>query len=160
MIRKLFPLLSAALLLAAACTTARRQPIAGLPPYTAQSKTLHDTIARLDSLFFDAYNTCKLEVMTALIAEDVEFYHDLGGRSTSRNDIVDGVRRNVCGKSSRELLEGSIEVYPIPGYGAVQIGAHRFRNHQEASVSRYARFVHTWKREPDGWKLARVISLH
>ena len=61
----------------------------------------------------------------------------------------------------RELLKGSIEVYPIPNYGAVQMGAHRFYNHQEKTgPSRFSKFVHLWHRENGMWKLARVISLH
>jgi hypothetical protein len=134
----------------------------GVPPYIPESKELYDTIARIDSIFFDAYNTCKLDVFASLISDDIEFYHDRGGLSTSKSDLVESIKKNICGKVTRELLAGSIEVYPIPNYGAVQIGAHRFYNNQEKErgPSRFARFVSTWHRENGQWKLARVISLH
>ncbi len=134
----------------------------GLPAYVAESKGLHDTITRMDSLFFDAYNSCKLDIMESLIADDIEFYHDRGGLTTSKKELLLSLKNNICGKVSRELLKGSIEVYPIPGYGAVQMGAHRFHNNQEPpnTLSHYSKFVHTWHKVGGQWQLARVISLH
>ena len=145
-----------------ACSASRSKIAEGLPSYTPADPLLHDTVARLDSLFFDAYNNCKLDVFASLISEDIEFYHDRGGKSTSKSGLITSIQSNICGKVRRELLPGSIEVYPIPGYGAVQLGAHRFYNNQEADrgPSRFARFVHTWQRENGVWRLARVISLH
>ncbi|HZH65277.1 MAG TPA: nuclear transport factor 2 family protein [Flavisolibacter sp.] len=133
-----------------------------LPKYSPESKDLHDTIARLDSVFFDAYNTCKLHVFEELISDDIEFYHDRGGLSTSKKDLILSLKNNICGKVTRQLLSGSIEVYPIPKYGAVQMGAHRFHNNQEPPDApyRYSKFVHTWRKEGGQWKLTRVISLH
>jgi hypothetical protein len=133
-----------------------------VPAYTPESKPLHDTIARLDSILFDAYNNCKLDVFESLISEDIEFYHDRGGLSKSKKDLVQSIKNNICGRITRELLPGSIEVYPIPGYGAVQMGAHRFFNNQEKErgTSHFSKFVHTWHRENGQWKVARVISLH
>jgi hypothetical protein len=157
-----FPVLAALLLLAIACTPARNSAVKGLPAYQPASKELHDTIARLDSVFFDAYNTCKLDVFASLVSEDLEFYHDKGGRSTSKDGLVQSIKNNICNKVKRELLPGSIEVYPIPNYGAVQMGAHRFFNQQEAHLgwSRYAKFVTIWKKENNQWSVTRVISLH
>ncbi len=127
---------------------------------SAVSKELYDTIVYLDSVLFEAYNTCKLDKFAELFSENIEFYHDKGGLTTSKKAIIEATKNNICGKVTRELVKGSIEVYPIPGYGAVQIGAHRFHNRQENSVSRIGKFVHTWKRENGEWKLTRVISLH
>lgn len=134
----------------------------GLPPYKPDSRELHDTIARMDSLFFDAYNTCKLDVMENLISDQVEFYHDRGGLSTSKKDLLVSLKNNICGKVTRSLLPGSIEVYPIPRFGAVQMGAHRFHNNQEPADApfHYSKFVHTWRKEGTEWRLYRVISLH
>ena len=144
------------------CASISLKAQAKVPPYKPESKLLHDTIAQMDSLFFEAYNNCRLKVFETVLSEDLEFYHDRGGLSTSKKDMIAALKNNICNKVTRGLLKGSIEVYPIPGYGAVQMGAHRFHNHHEKpkSTSRYSKFVHTWKREPDGWKLTRVISLH
>lgn len=145
-----------------ACTSTKHNMANGVSPYMPESKELQDTIVRLDSILFDAYNTCKLDVFESLISDDIEFYHDRGGLSTSKKDLVQALKNNICGKVTRELLPGSIEVYPIPGYGAVEMGAHRFFNNQEKELgwSHFSKFVHTWHKENGQWKLARVISLH
>lgn len=152
----------AILLTILACSSAKHNIISGVPPYRPESKELQDTIARLDSVLFDAYNTCKPDVFESLISDDIEFYHDRGGLSTSKKDLVQALKNNICGKVTRALLPGSIEVYPIPGYGAVEMGAHRFFNNQEKDQgwSHFSKFVHTWHKENGQWKLARVISLH
>ncbi len=145
-----------------ACAGAQQVQPSGVPPYKPESQELHNTIARLDSLFFDAYNHCKLDVMASLFSDSIEFYHDRGGLSTSKQGLMQSLKANICGKVTRELLRGSIEVYPIPGYGAVQMGAHRFFNNQEAEAgpSRFSKFVHTWQNKNGQWQLTRVISLH
>lgn len=68
---------------------------------------------------------------------------------------------NICGKVTRVLVKGSIEVYPIPGYGAVEIGLHRFINHEESETpSKPDKFIMIWRQTGNGWQITRVISLH
>lgn len=131
-----------------------------LLPYQPVSSELHAKITQLDSVLFDAYNTCKVEVFAHLVHADIEFYHDLGGFSNSKPELVAAIKNNICGKTERQLLKGSIEVYPIPGYGAVQMGVHRFHNIKEDSTGNYAKFVHIWRQIENEWFLARVVSLH
>ena len=144
-----------------ACSTKKIQQ-SGVPAYLPEDKALHDTIVLMDSLLFEAYNTCKVNVFEQMMSEDIEFYHDRGGLTTSKKQLIDALKNNICGKVTRELLKGSIEVYRIPGYGAIEMGAHRFFNNQEkqAGPSRFSKFVHTWKWENGQWQLTRVISLH
>ncbi len=158
--RTTIPSLFTILFFISACSSVKPAKQVGLEAYTPESKPLHDTIALMDSIFFHAYNTCKLDVFESMISDDLEFYHDMGGLTTSKKELVEAIKNNICGKVTRELLEGSIEVYPIPNYGAVQMGAHRFINIRESGPSRFSKFVHTWHRENGQWKLARVISLH
>jgi ketosteroid isomerase-like protein len=124
-------------------------------------KTLYDTIAAMDARWEDAYNNCKLDVMEEIINEDLEFYHDRGGLMTSKQKLNEALKVNICGKVTRILKKGSIEVSPIPGFGAVEIGLHGFRNVNEPNADvHYSRFVHVWKRDGDRWSITRVISLH
>lgn len=142
-----------------ACTSARKTE--GLLPYKPASQELHDEIVRMDSLLFHSYNVCDSITYASLFSEDLEFYHDRGGLQTSKQESVEAFKRNVCGKVTRELLKGSIEVSPVPNFGAVEIGMHRFHNTREPDAqSKYARFVIVWKKENSGWKVTRVISLH
>jgi len=150
------------IILVTACSTARKGTVVSAASYLPVSQDLYDTILHLDSIFFDAYNNCKLENCSAMISDDIEFYHDKGGLSTSKKDIMDGLRNNICGKVTRELVKGSIEVYPINNYGAVQIGLHKFHNNQEkpGTPSNTGKFIHTWQNKNREWKLTRIISLH
>lgn len=126
------------------------------------SKEFYDNIVALDSIFFNAYNNCNLDVMDSLISEDLEFYHDKGGLSTSKKDVMKGLKNNICGKVTRELLKGSIEVYEIKDYGAVEMGFHGFHNNREKETgpTHFSKFVQIWRKVNNQWKLTRVISLH
>jgi ketosteroid isomerase-like protein len=123
--------------------------------------SLYDSIAAMDTRWEDAYNNCKMDVMEEIISEDLEFYHDQGGLMTSKQKLNEALKNNICGKVTRELEKGSLEVYPIKGYGAVEMGLHAFHNINEPNApSHFAKFVHIWKRENGKWRITRVISLH
>lgn len=131
--------------------------------YKPDDLELYKTIVALDSAFFETYNTCdvNLEKYSSFYSEDIEFYHDGGGYTNSKKEIVDGTKKNVCGKVTRELVKGSIEVYPIKDFGAIEIGLHKFHNSQEPnSVASVARFTIIWKKINNDWKIVKVISLH
>lgn len=125
------------------------------------SNTLYDSISAMDARWEDAYNNCKLDVMEEIISEDLEFYHDQGGLLTSKTKLNEALKNNICGKVTRELKKGSLEVYPINGYGAVEMGLHAFHNRQEPTAKlHYSKFVHIWKKQSGKWQITRVISLH
>lgn len=149
-------------LIYSACTTPQKNSTAKVSSYVPDSKTLYDTIVRLDSIFFDAYNHCNLSVMSEMLSDNIEFYHDKGGLSKSKADLMKAIENNICGKVTRELMSGTIEVYQISGFGAVQMGQHRFYNKIENPTipSRPGKFVHTWQFNNGRWKLYRIISLH
>ena len=130
--------------------------------YDSSSYPLYATILRMDSLYFDTYNTCNLGKMSAMMSDSLEFYHDQGGLSTSKKQTIEGVKNNICGKVTRELVKGSVEVYPIKGFGAVEIGYHVFRNNTEpkGSVSKPDKFIVIWQFKDNDWKITRVVSLH
>jgi ketosteroid isomerase-like protein len=132
------------------------QAVAGLPPQDA----LFQTIAMQDKALFDAYNTCDLKALSALVTDDLEFYHDKTGLAVGRATFLDSIQKNICGKVVRELTPGSLEVHPLASFGAVEIGAHRFHHpgEQDHGVVGEAKFVMIWKKTDAGWKLSRVIS--
>jgi hypothetical protein len=64
-------------------------------------------------------------------------------------------------RTRRELVEGTVEVYPLAGYGAVELGVHRFYTTEKGQSERLtttSRFVHVWQRKDRVWKISRVIS--
>ena len=124
---------------------------------TARSGPLYDELAGMDAALFDAaFSTCDAARFRAIFTDDAEFYHDRSGASFGEAVKV----MKSCPRDNgvtRTLVPGSLEVYPLQGYGAVQIGRHVFARQGE-SGSEEAKFVHLWKREAGGWRLARVLS--
>ncbi len=136
-------------------------PLARVNAQTAPvPDALFQTIQSLDTQLFDAYNHCDLEKFGSLLADDLEFYHDKTGLSRGRQALVEGIKNNICGKVTRELVSGTLEVYPIADYGAVEIGIHRFHHPGQETTESIgeAKFIHLWQKKDGVWKVTRVIS--
>lgn len=146
------------------CNTTKSTSYRLTKNYVPDNQQLYDTIVELDRIFFEAYNTCNLnlEKYSGFFSEDIEFYHDQGGLTTSKQEIISATQKNICGKVTRELVKGSIEVYPIKDFGAIEMGLHTFHNNQEpeGTPSRIGRFVIVWENKNNEWKIIRVVSLH
>jgi hypothetical protein len=126
-------------------------------------KALYDTIAHMDSVLFNAFNThtpANLELIKTLFTKDLEFYHDKTGL-TDYDFNMGFFTRTLTGNMDlkRELIPGSMEVYPIKGYGAVQIGSHKFC-HTENGKPDCGTFksVTVWKYSEGKWQISRLIS--
>jgi hypothetical protein len=128
--------------------------------YVPDSPELFKEIVKMDSIFFKAYNNCDIETQASIYSDTIEFYEDKGGLETSKKKILESIKNNVCGKVTRILVKGSIEVYPLEGYGAVEIGLHKFHNMIEDSTSDPAKFIVIWRNRNNKWQITRVISLH
>jgi len=149
--------LAAVCLFAAPSLPAAAQSRGGMPP----TDDLYKTVAALDAALFGAYNACDLETFGSYVDERVEFYHDQGGVTLGRTALVDSVKANICGKVRREIVAGSLEVYPMKGYGAIEIGVHRFFEIKGAAPDKpvgEARFVQLWQQKDGVWKITRVLS--
>lgn len=134
-----------------------------------QSAPLFKTLKSKDSLLFEVgFNTCDLEQFENLISENFEFYHDEAGITTSKADFIQSIENGICTSTSslsRQLVEGSIEVYPLRKngvlYGAIQSGRHEFyatEPNKGKKLTSVAKFTHLWLLENDSWKLSRAYS--
>ena len=114
----------------------------------------------MDSTLFDAVNSRDIDKLKTMFSPDLEFYHDLGGL-TNYEQNLEASRKNFASgrRIKRELVAGSMKVYPVPKHGAIQTGEHRFCDLAKATdnCSVY-KFVHIWKQTSEGWKLSRVVS--
>ena len=129
--------------------------------YVPIDKDVYDIIVAMDKEYFDAYNTCDMKKQASIYSEDLEFFHDKGGLSTSKQEILTSLEENICGKITRTLIDGSIEVYPIKDYGAIEMGYHKFYNNQEPGAkSKPSRFIIAWKNDGEKWLISKVISIH
>lgn len=121
---------------------------------------LNKVITSLDAALFDAYNRCDLPKFESFFTDDVEFYHDQGGVTLGREKLTASLKSNICGKVTRELVAPSVQVHTMKGFGAVQLGVHRFHHPGREDVEPVgeASFIHLWRYKDGAWKITRVIS--
>ena len=128
----------------------------------ATSGELYETIANLDAQVFSAFNASDVERLMAMFSDDLEFYDDGddGGLKTYAEvkESFGKVFKNVP-DLKRELVPGTLEVYPLKGYGAIEVGQHRFcheeNGKQDCGVTKFSM---VWRKTGETWKLARVLS--
>jgi hypothetical protein len=128
------------------------------PKSTPAPDALFQTVSALDTKLFDAYNHCDLDTLGTMVANDLEFYHDKTGLSVGKQVFLDAIRKNICGKVHRTLVPGTLEVYSLNGYGAVEIGIHRFTHPGLDDELGEAKFVTIWQNKDGSWKITRAIS--
>lgn len=120
---------------------------------------LRKAIEERDVLFWKAYNSCDIAAMESMFTDDVEFYHDKNGVTIGlknlRESLIDGLCAN--GPSlQREPKEGTVQIFPMNGIGAIISGQHYFtKDGQRLDV---ARFNHLWVLKDSQWKMSRVFS--
>ncbi|EDP70301.1 hypothetical protein FBALC1_06078 [Flavobacteriales bacterium ALC-1] len=132
---------------------------------------LFKTLKAKDSILFKiGFNKCEVEKSAELMFDDLEFYHDKGGITNSKDEFVKIMKNGICRENNPEkvfrfLVEESLEVFPMYNkgklYGALQNGKHFFSPDETMTYERtdnYALFSHLWIIEGDQWKLKRVIS--
>jgi hypothetical protein len=122
---------------------------------------LEATVGELDRQLFEAYNHCDLKKFDSLLADDVEFYHDQGGVTLGHAALTESVRKNICtGDTQRVLVPGTLKIYPMKGFGAIEMGVHRFTHPRTGATNGTgeASFVHLWRYRDGAWKLSRALS--
>ncbi|WP_439128007.1 nuclear transport factor 2 family protein [Polaribacter sp.] len=134
-----------------------------------KSSELYKTLKSKDSIIFKrAFNKCETEKLAPIIAENFEFYHDVAGIQ-NREEFMNAIKQNICtnpGNYKREVVESSLEVYPLNNngilYGAIQRGKHTFqeKSNNVLKTVGIADFTHLWILENKTWKLKRVLSFN
>lgn len=164
--------LTAALLLAGSTfvvfsTYAEEHPVVSGPSTSAE---LVAEIIDADRILFNAvFNNCDLQASQELVTDDFEFYHDKWGKNadsgaeflSSVADMCEGRRSGRNVKARRELVAGSVKVYPLNNFGAIQTGTHKFfglPEGKEPVLRETGQFTHVWQKVDGKWKLARVLS--
>ncbi len=131
-------------------------------PGTGTAGDLYNKIAFMDSVFFHAFNTCDTAKSKSLFTKDLEFYHDAGGVTNYEQNLASIIDRcNNTTRVRRELVMGSLEVYPIKNYGAIEIGRHHFyitATGEQEQLGGTFKFIHIWQQTNNEWKISRVIS--
>ncbi len=126
----------------------------------APNKDLYKEIEKMDSVVFGAFNSRDTTQFKKMFTDDLEFYHDKGGL-TGYQHTIEFMRSTAKANNGlrRDLVKGSLEVYPIPGYGAMEIGSHTFCHLENGKQDCGTfKFVHVWQKKNGEWKIARVVS--
>lgn len=126
----------------------------------ATSGELFETIARMDKAIFDAFNAHDVDRLMALFTDDLEFYHDTGGLGDYRQN-AESFKKMFASTPDirRDLVKGSLEVYPIKDYGAMEIGEHRFCHKENGKDDCGTfKFAMVWRKSGESWKISRVLS--
>lgn len=131
---------------------------------------LYDQIFQADTqLFTAAFEACDAAKAAAMTTQDMEFFHDEGGKSASNRadfqhsiaTMCDDQRAGVRPRLRRALVKESLQVFPMQQDRALEMGDHRFYQRVGGGPERLtgeARFVHLWRRVEGRWELERVIS--
>ena len=138
-----------------------------LPQGPALTEEVRAADDRFFTLFFDA--RCHPVEIRAMLADDIEMYHDkVGVIATSADQFMADYEKGCAARvapdawrSRRELVPASLTVDPVPGFGAIEDGDHRFYERRGDGPERLAgtaHFTQLWVKTPEGWKLKRVFS--
>lgn len=136
----------------------------------SQTKQLTDEITAADLALFAAFfDRCDVEALKGMVTDDFEMFHDKGGRTASSAKEFITAIEGTCARQKtgedyrarRELVPGTVKVYPLNNYGAVETGEHRFFQllpGKPEKLVEISLFTQVWKKTDSGWKLARVVS--
>jgi len=138
---------------------------ASAPSIDTLRQQIHDADT---ALFSAAFDDCDPDKAAAMTTEDMEFFHDKDGKSASRREDFRRSVANLCDSARaggwhlrRELVEGSLQVFPLHDERALELGDHRFHERGADGVERWtgqARFIQIWRRVDGRWLAERVIS--
>ena len=122
-----------------------------------------------DSLMFElSYNQLDTNILEELATDDIEFYHDQGGATYTKQGFIDGMKGlgNLSYKARREFVEGSLEVFPMYQngelYAAILKGEHNFYAKEPNDKPEYftssAKYTILWVLVDGEWKMSRIYS--
>ena len=157
------------LLLAFAAAAAQAAPQPNFAPTIPTGAALRAEIHAVDAEFFRLlWKDCEPpEKLARFVHPDGEFYHDVNGYRKDPTANMRSIKRR-CDRQAktgertrRELVEESFHVDPVPRFGAIATGEHRFYRKLPGKPEQLigiARFATVYKREADGWKGYRTLS--
>lgn len=140
--------------------TIARNSAAQSEPRLPPSHELVAAIAAADSVMFHAFNTGDLDQLRTMFTQDLEFYHDQTGLTSYEENME--AFANLFARDHglrRDLVPGSLEVYPVKEHSAIEVGEHTFC-HEEGGATDCGTFpfVMVWRKVDGAWKVSRVIS--
>lgn len=135
--------------------------LAASPAFAGDEQAVRDADAR----YWQTFNACDLSAMNGLFTDDVEFYHDKTGLTSSKAAVIDSLRKGPCADPQlqlrREAVVGSLRFHPLAGGYALLSGMHRFYSRETGRPERLdgqAEFTNLWQSVDGHWRMRRVFS--
>lgn len=127
---------------------------------TPTSGTLYNEITRQDSLLFDSFNKRDIDKLSQFFDQKLELYQDNTGVRNFNESMA--AFKELFEKDyvlTRKLVPGSMEVYPLKDFGAIQTGQHIF-SHIENGKPQMAtyKFMRIWQKKDGIWRVTREIT--
>jgi hypothetical protein len=131
--------------LAACASTANR---------STRDREVTRSILHEDARLTEAYNNCELQTLHRMFAVNSTMYL-ASGRIQSP---VDEARDTFCGKWQRQVVPGSLHVYPVNAAAAIQVGEQRICSlHMRTCDTRPSEFVAVWLFCDLHWQITELI---
>jgi hypothetical protein len=121
---------------------------------------LYNEIAELDSLQFGAFNARNLDQLMNYFDGSLELYQDnTGVRNYDQTKQAFGGLFKMNYVLTRKLIPGSMEVYPIKDYGAIETGQHTFSHVENGQLQVGTfKFMQIWQKKDGVWRVTREIT--
>jgi CubicO group peptidase (beta-lactamase class C family) len=124
---------------------------------------LQAEIETADQALFGAYNACDIETFDRMLDSRLQFFHDTTGL-TDHQWMVEALSKRCKEptKYRRALEQDTVRVFPVPGFGAIEFGRHRFyaaEGTAPGTLMASPEFVNVWRKTDDGWKVAVGLSV-
>jgi hypothetical protein len=109
---------------------------------------------------FNDFNARNLEALKQYFDSSLEVYQDnIGVRNYSQtiNAFRDLFKQGYL--LTRKLVPGSLEVYPVKDYGAIETGQHTFLHFKNGKmIESTFKFMHIWQKKNGVWKITRLVT--
>ena len=124
------------------------------------SGSLYNEIAHQDSLQFGAFNARNLEQLMNYFDTSLELYQDnTGVRNYEQTKAAFGGLFKMNYVLNRKLIPGTMEVYPIKDFGAIETGQHTFSHMENGQLQTAAyKFMQIWQKKDGIWRVTREIT--
>ena len=130
---------------------------------------LYHLLKEKDSIMFElSYNQLDTSILEELATDDIEFYHDQGGATYTKEDFINGMKGlgTLSYKARRVLIPNSTKVFPMYKngklYAALLEGAHAFYakepNDKPEYLTSTAKYTTLWVLMEGEWKMSRIYS--
>jgi hypothetical protein len=143
--------------------------IAVMAPAMAEDKNTdwEAQVRKVDDTYWHDFNFGTSASLNAHLAQDVEFYHDLGGSLLGYDALskVNAGMDNSKNRGRRVIVPNTLRVFPMRNgpdiYGALVMGDHDFFSTESGEIkTRVLRssFTHLMLLKDGVWKVARIFS--